>query len=324
MRPILVKGHERSITYICYNREGDLIFTSSKGTTPNVCYAETGERVGTYKGHTGAVWALDVNQETTRLLTGSADNSAKIWDVETGKEIQHFQHKTPVRSVNFGFGDSIFFTVSDQVMGHQPVIALYTMEEGGKSEKWKLHRDLPFKAKPTSAKWGNLNQHIFLTAEDGIYVWETETGKLVNKLVDHKKVVNDIQFAKDYSCFITASSDHTAKLWDAKTLKCIKTYETDKPVNAAAISPDMDIVMMGGGQEAAQVTTSHTRVGHFQVRFFHKIFEEEIGSIKGHFGPVNALSFAPDGKGYASGAEDGFIRIHHFDDQFYNAFNDDV
>jgi hypothetical protein len=36
----------------------------------------------------------------------------------------------------------------------------------------------------------------------------------------------------------------------------------------------------------------------FNVRFFHLIFEEEIGSIQGHFGPVNVLSFSPEGDGY--------------------------
>ena len=49
-RPIALKGHERSITCIKYNRDGDLIFSSSKDTKPTVWYTDTGERLGTYKG----------------------------------------------------------------------------------------------------------------------------------------------------------------------------------------------------------------------------------------------------------------------------------
>jgi WD40 repeat protein len=60
-RPILLKGHERSITHIQYNTDGDLIFTASKSFSPTVWRNETGERIGTYNGHGGAVWYLDVS-----------------------------------------------------------------------------------------------------------------------------------------------------------------------------------------------------------------------------------------------------------------------
>ena len=33
---------------------------------------------------------------------------------------------------------------------------------------------------------------------------------------------------------------------------------------------------------------------------FVQIFEDEIGGVKGHFGPINALAFNPDGRRYAT------------------------
>lgn len=57
----MLHGHERSITQIKYNREGDLLFSCAKDSQPNVWYSINGERLGTYKGHTGAVWCLDVD-----------------------------------------------------------------------------------------------------------------------------------------------------------------------------------------------------------------------------------------------------------------------
>jgi translation initiation factor 3 subunit I len=48
--------------------------------------------------------------------------------------------------------------------------------------------------------------------------------------------------------FISASKDSTAKLWDMDTLKDKKTYKTERPVNSAAISPNKDHVVLGGGQ----------------------------------------------------------------------------
>ena len=45
-----------------------------------------------------------------------------------------------------------------------------------------------------------------------------------------------------------------------------------------------------------EVTTTYTKAGKFDARFYHLVLEEEIGRVKGHFGPINNLKFHPDGK----------------------------
>jgi len=35
------------------------------------------------------------------------------------------------------------------------------------------------------------------------------------------------------------------------------------------------------------VTMTSLRQGNFEARFWHRIFEEEVGRVKGHFGPLN-------------------------------------
>ena len=52
-----------------------------------------------------------------------------------------------------------------------------------------------------------------------------------------------------------------------------------------------DFVILGGGQAAMDVTTTNTRQGKFEARFYHKVFEEEIGRVRGHFGPLSKLLF---------------------------------
>jgi len=64
------------------------------------------------------------------------------------------------------------------------------------------------------------------------------------------------------------------------------------------------------------VTTTSGKTGKFETRFFHLVYEEEFGTVKGHFGPINALAINPDGRSYASGAEDGYVRLHFFDKSY--------
>ena len=58
---MMLYGHTRAITQIRYNREGDLLFSAAKDATPNVWFSINGERLGTFDGHNGAVWCIDVN-----------------------------------------------------------------------------------------------------------------------------------------------------------------------------------------------------------------------------------------------------------------------
>jgi len=96
------------------------------------------------------------------------------------------------------------------------------------------------------------------------------------------------------------------------------------------------------------VTTTSLRQGKFEARFWHRLFEEEVGRVKGHFGPLNTcvkptlpfcpaslslllttlfpllpywtrIAVHPAGTAYASGGEDGFVRVHHFDESYFKA-----
>lgn len=141
---------------------------------------------------------------------------------------------------------------------------------------------------------------------------------LTSANTDHSGDIIDMQMYKNDTMFITASKDTTAKLFDSQSLLCLKTYKTERPVNSAAISPTHDYVVLGGGQDAMEVTTTSTKAGKFDSRFFHLIYEEEFARLKGHFGPINSLAFHPDGKSFASGGEDGFVRVNAFDNTYFD------
>lgn len=320
MYPLLLKGHERPLTVVKYNRDGDLLFSCSKDYKPTVWYVENGERLGTFNGHKGTVWDCDISFETKDLLTASSDCSVRLWDIETGTQRRQWDHKAGVRSVMWSHGEKMILTVQDNQYTQQPTIFVYNVDSDDEKEPVRELFVENNTTKMNCALWGPLNSTIISCDDDGVVrLWDVEKGVQVSHKQEHKKAINSMQFSKDQTMFVTASADMSAKLWDTRTLKCIKTYQSDRPINAAAISPLMNHVILGGGQEARNVTTTRAAAGHFEVDFYHTIFQTKMGQVKGHFGPVNTLAFSPDGKSYASGAEDGYIRLHHFDKDYFNS-----
>lgn len=330
IRPIMVKGHERPLTMVKYNREGDLLFTCAKDHTPCLWYAENGERIGTYSGHNGAVWAVDVNFSSTRLLTGSADNSCKLWDVKTGECLQTWKHTAPVRSVGFALGDKQFLTVLDNLMGNVATIFVWDIDLGNiaNTPDCPVHSMKGHTGKCSKALWGPLNETIFSASDDTtVRVWDPKTG--TQKAVvegHHKKLITDIQFAWDMTLFVTSSKDTYIRLFETKTLTMLKEFQTERPINSAAISPlaSCPYLICGGGQDAMSVTTTGARQGRFEVSFYDHVFDDELGQIGGHFGPCNCLAYAPHGRSYTSGGEDGYVRIQHFDAEYFEAYEQKV
>lgn len=317
----MLQGHDRAITQIKYNREGDLLFSCAKDSKPNVWWSLNGERLGTYNGHQGVVWCCDVDWTSTRFMTGSGDMTTKLWDVERGSIIASIACKSAVRTCNFSYSGNQAAYSTDAQMGHSCVLSIIDVRNADASlstAEATLKIPIP-QSKVTSLLWGPLDETIITGHENGqISTWDLRMNKEITSVNDHNGQINDMQSSRDGTMFVTASKDCSAKLFDSESLLCLKTYKTERPVNSASISPILDHVVMGGGQDAMEVTTTSTRAGKFDARFFYMIYEEEFGRVKGHFGPINSIVFHPDGKSFSSGGEDGFVRVQVFDPNYFD------
>jgi translation initiation factor 3 subunit I len=318
MKPIMMHGHERSITQIKYNSQGDLLFSSAKDHHPNVWFSLNGERLGTYDGHCGAVWCLDPKWDTSQLVTGAADNSVRLWDIGTGRQLAMVDTKSAVRTCNYSYSGNMICFTTDKQMGHPCEINVLDAKNFSADAEPVLKLPIPPNGpKVTAMLWAGLEDTLLTGHDNGdIVQWDLKTSKKLQLVSDHQKSISDMQPSKDGTMFISSSKDTTARLWDSDSLEMLKVYKTERPVNSASMSPTRDHVVLGGGQDAMDVTTTSTKVGKFDARFFHMVFEEEFGRVKGHFGPINSVMFHPDGKGYASGGEDGYIRVHQFDESY--------
>ena len=162
-----------------------------------------------------------------------------------------------------------------------------------------------------------MNKEILTGAEDGkLRLVDPENGDLLKTYEAHTEQIQDMQYNAEKTLLLTASRDFTSKLFDAFTYECLMTFNTDRPINGAAISPIKLHVITGGGQDAMSVTTTAGQSGKFEARFFHMVYGDLLGLVKGHFGPINTLAIHPDGLSYVSGGEDGYIRLHHFDQEY--------
>lgn len=323
MRPIQLKGHERPITQVKYNREGDLIFSTAKDHHICVWYSANGERLGTYHGHRGTVWSVEVDNTTTYILTASADLSGKLWSAETGECIQTWNFESPVKRVELSPDNKKLFFLTDNVMGQMGKIQIFNIDlsKGGNQETGpvlSIVNQGDASTKVTIATWSYDGKYILAGHADGsISKYDSQTGEELAHSTPFKNQVTDLQTSSDKTYFVASSKDQTAKLFDVESWKQLKEYSSGSPVNAALITPVKDFIILGGGQDARDVTTTSGSEGGFDAKIFHKIFEDEIGRIKGHFGPLNCLSIHPDGTSYVSGGEDGFIRLHHLPKSYF-------
>lgn len=170
----------------------------------------------------------------------------------------------------------------------------------------------------TQASWGPLNKTIYIATDKGRFlIHDLETNQVVTQADVHKSEIFSFTVTYDHTMLITCSRDGHAKLLHPQTLEPVRDFEFVKPCRAASISPLFDSsdiqkfhVLLAGGQDARDVTTTQATEGGFQIKLMSIIYNESLGDITGHFGTVHTLAFSPDGFNFASGSEDGYVHFH--------------
>ncbi|PAV87411.1 hypothetical protein WR25_14216 [Diploscapter pachys] len=323
MRPLSLKGHERALTRVRFNREGDLLFSAAKDKEPCIWYTENGERLGTYEGHGGAVWDIDVTWDTTHMCSAAADNSVKLWDCETGACLSTIQSQTPARSISLSFsGNLIAYTTLKMTKNQSMLQVRDTRDENQMSN---ANSDPLFttsfdQESAYTCLFTSLDEKVTVGLEKGQLLQfdlRKNDGPIYENTTTHKTFqITDLQLSPDGAFILSSCRDKTAALLDAVSLEHVKHYKSERPVNSACASPIRDHICLGGGEDAMQVTQTSVSAGHFEAKLYHMVFEEEFARFKGHFGPINSMAWHPSGTSIATGGEDGYVRIQEFDDEY--------
>jgi translation initiation factor 3 subunit I len=323
-----------------FNRDGDLMYTSAKDSMVYLSKSATGELWGSFDGHNGAIFGFDISHDGKIMVTASADGTVRFWEALTGQCFYVLDHggivkfcewntkplaQTKIVTCNDRFRSKEFGEVKDRVcVWHYTTVA--TAPEKSEPELiLTIDKALPMKA--TKCAWGPFDETLLTIHEEGtVFQWNSMTGEELKYIQGHRGPITDMQFSDDRLLMLTSSKDQTIKVWQLADFEIVKDLKTDRPCNSCSISPlcfakDPEKiryhVLAGGGQDAGDVTTQGGS-GKFEAVLIHLISEEDLGTIRGHFGPMNYIRFMPDGSGFATGGEDGYVRIHHFEKDYFN------
>ena len=139
MRPILLSGHERALTQVVYNPDGDLIVSCSKDHVICIWFSHNGERLGTCHGHQGALWTVAIDPTSTLIASGAADNTMRLWELKTGRLLHTWEFNTSVKRVEFSADGRQLLAVTEKRSGHLGTIVVYEINPDPEAKQSDEH-----------------------------------------------------------------------------------------------------------------------------------------------------------------------------------------
>jgi len=253
----------------------------------------TGDWIGTFLGHKGAVWSSKLSLDGSKAASGSADFTAKIWDTYSGNCLHSFPHNHIVRSVALSPTTSHLLTG-----GQEKKVRVFDLARPDSEPDFLIDgaNSTAHDGTVKSVVW--VGDHFGVTAgEDGkIKWWDLRSRKIATSL-SFPKAISSMEVSLQTQR-IVATSGHTVAFIPAIPGSNGSTHSLNLNYtpSSASIHPILQDRFVTGC-----TTDEWVRV--------HGIEGEERDILKGHHGPVHCVEFSPDGEMYASGSEDGTIRL---------------
>ncbi len=224
------------------------------------------------------------------VATGGQDKKLKIFDLTLGGTV----------------------TSPDQANGSSPVTPITTRDchEIGAGEHGNTIR---------SIVW-NVDYNILTTACDDktIRWWDLRTQRSIASVKTERDITScelSTNKAEDSDAGImSVAAGHSCLFFDAgRPGELLKQVNFDHDVASVAINPSTGRFVTGGSKDTwvrVWDFAQEKELGKFRTfRPSPYMLTAETEVLKGHHGPIWSISFSPDGKLYATGSEDGTVKL---------------
>lgn len=254
--------------------------------------------VRTLEGNADWVNAVSFSPDGQYALSGAPNNTIKLWEVVTGREIQTFDGLTeqPISVALSPNGERL---VSETSNG---VVRLWDVDSGDAIRTLEERSEAVL-----GATFSPDGQHVLSGggASGTLHLWDTETGDLVRRFDDNDEAIFSVAFSPNGDYVLSGSGQSgTLKLWDTDTGGVVRTFDEgdwdSTYVFSVAFSPDGQYALSGSDDMTARLWDVDS--GNL------------LRSFEGHSGLVIAVAFSPDGQYVLSGSSDMTVQLWKVED----------
>ena len=182
--------------------------------------------VSTVGGHGGPVNGVAFSADGSKVVTGSADNSAKVFNVADGAELRVITTPAPVNAVAFAVEGTLVVTANEDNKLRTWPVAAPEVPEG---ETEAAVKELSSHGGPvTSVQAYGAKQELLVSGgkDSTARLWNAESGQHVRAL-SHGGPVTGVAVNADGSKVVSVSDNKTGKLWNVADGKQLAEFKGD-------------------------------------------------------------------------------------------------
>jgi WD40 repeat protein len=255
----------------------------------------SGQQILVFGKTAGSYWSLAISADGRRVIAGSTDKIAQVFDLKTGKLVQKLAGHTGAvwGAVLSADGKRAVTGAWDQSLR---VWDVETGEQLGAFVGVREH--VRCLALSPDGKWLAAGHFAVANGPGIVRVWNMKTGKEVRAFAGHTMEVSSVAFSGDGKTLLSSSFDKTVRLWDVDNGEELQRFEghTER-VEYAAFTPDGQRVVSCGNQLNPTVRLSDVASGKQLL---------ETATVDAGFLSIAVL---PDGRQCVTAGRDGIVRL---------------